>query len=469
MESLAVSPQPAPTQGRACGTRVLKFGGSSVADAAAMRRAAAIVDAARPAAPLVVLSAMGKTTDALFAAARAAASGDLATALAGRDELRRRHLAAADDLFAGAPPPLLVAALDGELGRLSELLNGVAMLRELTPRTMDAIAATGELLSTRLFAAFVGGEWFDVRAILRTDRRFGAARPDAEALATRAAAGLAPRVGAERVVVTQGYVGAAAGDGSTTTLGRGGSDYSAALLGAALGADEVQIWTDVEGVMTADPRLVGDALPIAELSFAEAAELAAFGARVLHPATIEPAVEAGIPVTVRHTARPHGRFTTISAHGSSGRAVTAIAARSPVSVLTVTASRMLAESGFLARLFEPFARRGISIDLVATAEVAVSLTVDEGLPGDELADLIAELSTFARVEVAPRRAIAAVIGERMRSTPGIAARLFTALGDLNAEMVSMGANEINLSLVVRAEVADEAVRRLHRVIAEEAA
>jgi aspartate kinase len=325
---------------------------------------------------------------------------------------------------------------------------------------MDAIASLGERLSTRIFAAFVSGAWVDARTVLRTDNVFGEAAPQQEAIRILAAQYLKPLVGVNRIVVTQGYIGATE-EGHTTTLGRGGSDYSAALFGAALGAKEVQIWTDVEGVLTCDPRIVPEALPITELSFAEAAELAAFGAKVLHPATIQPAVEARIPVTVRHTQKPNGRFTTISAEVSTGRPITALASRGPITVLTVSSTRMLAQSGFLARLFEVFGRRGVSVDLIATAEVSVSLTVEADVP---LKPLIQELSAFAKVEVHEGRAIIAAVGERLKSTPGLGALLLGALGDINVEMISMGGNEINLSIVVKVESTNEALRRLHRVL-----
>jgi aspartate kinase len=250
-------------------------------------------------------------------------------------------------------------------------------------------------------------------------------------------------LGAGRAVVTQGYIGATA-EGLTTTLGRGGSDYSAALFGAALGAAEVQIWTDVEGVLTCDPRLVPEAQPIAELSFAEAAELAAFGAKVLHPATIQPAVEADIPVTVRHTQRPEGAFTTITGRVATGRPITALATRGGLTVLTVSSTRMLHQPGFLAKLFDVFARHRVSVDLIATAEVSVR--------------------AFATVSVVRERALVAVVGERLKATPGLAGKLFGALGDLNVEMISMGANEINLSLVVAASDAPRALAQLHRVL-----
>jgi len=439
---------------------VLKFGGSSVADATCMRQVAALVKAALPKAPLVVLSAMGKTTNGLFEAARAAEAGDLAVAMERQRALMAAHRKAAIELFDDAVPEALDTALTELFGELELLLRGVALLRELSPRSMDAIASLGERLSTRIFAAFVGGAWVDARTVLRTDAVFGEAVPDQKAIRTLALQHMQPLLGAGRVVVTQGYIGATE-DGLTTTLGRGGSDYSAALFGAALGAKEVQIWTDVEGVLTCDPRIVPDALPIPELSFAEAAELAAFGAKVLHPATIQPAVEARIPVTVRHTQKPEGRFTTISAEVRTGRPITALASRGPVTVLTVSSTRMLAQSGFLARLFEVFGRRGVSVDLVATAEVSVSLTVEADIP---LQALMQDLAAFATVEVHDKRAIIAAVGERLKSTPGLGAQLLTALGDINVEMISMGANEINLSLVVKQAQEAEALRRMHRVL-----
>ena len=444
---------------------VMKFGGSSVADAACMRQVEALVRAALPEAPLVVLSAMGKTTNALFEAAHAAEAGDLPAAMERQRGIMAAHRRVTEALFAGAVPESLDTALTEHFGELELLLRGVALLRELSPRSLDAIASLGERLSTRIFSEQIGGAWVDARTVVRTDGTFGEAQPDPVALRGLAARHIAPHLGPGRAVVTQGYIGATE-DGLTTTLGRGGSDYSAALFGAALGASEVQIWTDVEGVLTCDPRIAPEALPIPELSFAEAAELAAFGAKVLHPATIQPAVEARIPVTVRHTWKPEGRFTTISAEVRTGRPITALASRGPVTVLTVSSSRMLAQSGFLARLFEVFGRRGVSVDLVATAEVSVSLTVEADVP---LKPLLQELSAFAMVSVNEGRAIIAAVGERLKSTPGLGARLLTALGEINVEMISMGANEINLSLVVRQEEADQALRRLHRVLTGEAA
>ena len=443
---------------------VLKFGGSSVADAPCMREVAALARQALARGPLVVLSATAGSTDQLFEAAAKAQDGDLSGALALHRDLFQRHRDLARQLFPEGEPEALDQALVELSSELDLLLRGVALLHELSPRSMDAIASIGERLCTRIFAAHLGATWVDARGILRTDATFGAAQPLARELKALALERLAPLVGPGRVVVTQGYIGATA-QGLTTTLGRGGSDFSAALFGAALGAEDIQIWTDVEGVLTCDPRVVPEAQPIAELSFAEAAELAAFGAKVLHPATIQPAVEAGIPVTVRHTRRPQGRFTTITAAVRTGRPVTALAQRGPVTILTVTSAHMLNQSGFLARLFEAFARHRISVDLIATAEVSVSLTVEADA---DLDGLLAELSAFATVGLARNRTIVAVVGERLKCTPGVTGRCFGALRDLNVEMISMGANEINLSIVVQAEDAPQALRNLHAALFEAA-
>ena len=446
---------------------VLKFGGSSVADAACMKRVAEIAKAALDRSPVVVLSAMGKTTDALFAAAQIAERGDTEGSLGALRDVVARHRQACSELWGRETPGDLETFIEAAATQIDMLLRGVSLLRELSARSRDAIVSFGEGLSSQILAAFLHSEgvptsWLDVRRVMLTDARFGGAEPQTSEIARLAKTDLVPLMGPGRVVVTQGYVGATK-DGITTTLGRGGSDYSASILGAAIGAEEVQIWTDVEGILTADPRMVPEASPILDLSFREAAELAAFGARVLHPATIQPAVEADIPVTVRHTLRPFGKFSTITAKGGSGspRPATAIASRSPIQVITIESTRMLAQSGFLARIFEVFGRLGTSVDVVATAEVSVSLTVEASAPVEAIQK---ELSAFARVSIAPDRALVALVGERLKHTPGLAARVFGALSAINVEMISMGSNEINLSLVVERREEAAAVRLLHQAL-----
>ena len=441
---------------------VMKFGGSSVATAARLRQVAELVLAARAQQPCVVLSAMDKTTDALFAAANAALRGDLEQALGGIDSV----LALADNALVEllTAPDATRRSLLRMHADLQTLLRGVALLRELTPRTRDAIVAHGERIATTVFTALLQEReaavaHVDARLVVRTDEAHGAAAPQRPLLRELAAVHLLPPLRDGRIVVTQGYVGATAA-GATTTLGRGGSDWSAALLGEALGASEVQIWTDVEGVLTADPRIVPGARPILSLSPAEAAELAAFGAKVLHPATIQPAVEAGIPVTVRHTQRPHGSFTTIDPRRTAvaRNGLAALATRGPVTVLTMTSTRMLAASGYLARLFSAFGELGICVDLVVTAEVAVSCTVEPDAP---LEQLVQALRGLARVEILRERAIVCGVGEGLRSTPHVVERACRALGTITPELIGFGGNERNLSFVVRHSEAPAAMQRLH--------
>ncbi len=446
---------------------VLKFGGSSVADAACVRRVAEIVKEAASRSPVVVLSAMGRTTDALFEAAQAAERGETEAALKALREIVAKHKKACAELWEGEPPVDLQQFIEALSTQIDMLLRGVALLRELSTRSRDAIVSFGELLSSQIVAAYlhsrgVPAAWLDVRRVMRTDACFGGAEPQTSEIATLAQTELLPLMGPGRIVVTQGYIGATK-DGITTTLGRGGSDYSASLLGAAMHAEEVQIWTDVEGILTADPRMVPEAVPVLELSFREGAELAAFGAKVLHPATIQPAVDADIPVTVRHTMRPEGKFSTITARGGAGskRPATAIASRSPIQVITIESTRMLAQSGFLARIFDVFGRLGVSVDVVATAEVSVSLTVEANAP---IAAIKKELGAFAHVSVASDRALVALVGERLKHTPGLAARVFGAIASINVEMISMGSNEINLSLVVERKDEVAAVRLLHKAL-----
>ncbi len=443
---------------------VMKFGGSSVADAPRLANVAGLVraDHEEGRGTLVVLSALGGATDALIKAGKSAARGEEAEALGLFEALLQRHLQTSRDLLGPRLPALVEEALEAARKDILPILRGAALLKELPARSADLIAGRGELLSSALLAAYLdqaspGAAWVDARQVVKTDSRFGQARPDAQAIKAAAAARLLPLLGEGQIVVTQGYIGSDPYQ-TPTTLGRGGSDYSASLLGAAVEAQEIQIWTDVEGVLTGDPRVVPEARPVEVLGYDEAAELAAFGAKVLHPATILPAVELGIPVTVRNSLLPQGRFTTISKEGTRGRAVTALASRGPITVLSIRSPGMLGGSGFLARIFEVFGRLGVSVDLVSTSEVTVSVTVDEGAP---LEALRKELSTFSEVRVEEDRAVVALVGDALRRTPGIAGRALASLGNINVEMISLGASEINLSLVVGRAVAPEAQRLLH--------
>jgi len=445
---------------------VMKFGGSSLATAARMQQVADLVVRSAKT-PCVVLSAMGDTTNQLFAVAEAAGAGNHEDAIAKVAKLFESTQVVIDALLR---TPETVAKPFAQLRADVELLvRGItrdasqSVPRERTARTRDALVAHGERIATLLLTEHLrelGQQVLpvDARDVMITNNNYGRAKPNRGAILQRTHQNIGPHIARGVIVVTQGYVGAAP-DGSTTTLGRGGSDWSAALLCAALLGDELQIWTDVEGVLTADPRIVAEAQPIAQLTPEEAAELAAFGARVLHPSTIQPVVDKGIPVTVRHTMRPDGLFTRIDREGTGpARGIAALASRGPITVLTMTSRRMLDASGYLARLFAAFGELDIPIDLVTTAEVSVACTVEADAP---IQQLIAALDGQAHVEVTTDCAIVAAIGDGLQHTDRVLERACRALYPIKPLMVSFGGNSRNLSFVVRSIEQNAALRRLH--------
>jgi aspartate kinase len=320
-----------------------------------------------------------------------------------------------------------------------------------------------EIVAAALLARGVPAHAVDAREVLVTDEGFGRAAPDLEATGARARARLPPLLEQGCVPLLPGFIGAA-GNGVTTTLGRGGSDWSASLFGSVLGAEEIQIWTDVDGMMTVDPRLVSSARVIPEVSFAEAAELAYFGAKVLHPATIRPAVERGIPVVVLNTLNPAAPGTRITqtapAHEGEPRA---IATKKGITVVMISQPRMLFAYGFLARVFEVFNRQRTPVDLIATSEVSVSLTIDNAERLDAIRKDLAELGEVQALE---RMAIVSVVGRGFTRRSGLAGRLFSALSEVNIVMISFGASDVNVSFVVAEQDADAAVRTLHRAFFE---
>ena len=445
------------------GTIVMKFGGKAVADSAAILEVAARArEAVGQNSVLVVVSAMSGVTDSLFLAAKAAEGADLSVAKRVCADLRSRHLAAARELSPGVSSPGVSspgaeAEIESIISALDSRLQGVRLVGELSDRNMDEIAAAGERLSSILVALALEAPCMDARTLLRTDSRFGRAKADESATARQVTERLLPLLKPGRIAVTQGYIGSDS-LGSTTTLGRGGSDYSASLFGAALRASEIRIWTDAEGILTGDPQIVPGARTVDVLGCEEASELVAYGARILHPATIRPALEAGIPVTVRSMKKPHGKFTTIRPESSSGKAVVAIAMRRDVAVISVRQALMMEQSGFLARLFAAFGRLGVSVDLVSTSEICVSVSLNMGAPLEKLASELAELGT---VDIMKDRAVIAIVGDMLKETPPLLRKTFNALGDVDIDMLSMGANDINLSIVLKAGEADEALRRLH--------
>jgi aspartate kinase len=445
---------------------VLKFGGTSVEDATAFERVAAIVRAHGGPRPVVVVSAMSRVTDALFGAAETAAGGAAGQALAALRPHLERHRRVADGLLAPAAAARFLAVLEQAESRLGSLLERVASEPPARPALRDEISAHGELLSSQLLAEVFAARglrsrWVDARACILTDEQHGAAAPLFAETEARTRALLSPVLEDGVVPVLGGYIAAAA-TGATTTLGRGGSDYSAALVGAAVAAAEIQIWTDVSGVLTADPRLVRLARTIARLSYAEAAELAYFGAKVLHPSTMHPAMERQIPVRICNSHAPEEPGTLVTAEADIWpERVKAIAHKTGITIVQVTSARMLGAYGFLRALFEVFDRHRTVVDVVSTSEVSVSLSVEDDTA---LEPIVEELRRFGEVSVEPHRAIVCVVGEGLRATPGIAARVFQTISDINVLLVSQGASRVNLTFVVDESQVGDAVVRLHEAL-----
>lgn len=441
---------------------VIKFGGTSVGDADAITRAGEIVRGRLVARPLVVVSAMSGVTNALLALAEQAARGHLVGALSAVSALRQRHLDAVGALVPGADGADLAADVSASFDELARLAEALSVFGYLTPRTLDAIAAQGELLSAPVVAGAlrargVDAEVVDPRQLMITDDTFGRAEPQPEAIAEAARERVLPLLREGRLPVTGGFVGATR-DGITTTLGRGGSDYSASLLGAALQADAIEIWTDVDGMLTADPRVVPHARLIERIRFDEASELASFGAKVLHPSTITPAVRRGIPVYVYNSRRPDGTGTLITADAPR-RAVSAVAAKHETTVLKLRSARMLLAHGYLRNVFDVFHRHNTSVDVIATSEVSLSVTLDDATRLDAL---LADLRAFGDVSVERGRGIVAVVGAGLTDDPSALARAFAALGEgVRVHMATVSATGINLTLVLDAEQVGPAMRRLH--------
>ena len=449
---------------------ILKFGGTSVEDARAFVRVAQIIGYAHQhARPIVVVvSAMSRVTNALVASVQAAVEGDSATGARDLDEHFERHSAVAAELLKSENRDAVTQAVATARREIPELLDSLAARRMPQSFLQDVILSYGERLSATLLAAVLRehglrARYVDARRLIITDDQHGAASPLMEETANRTRSEVGPLIRAGEIPVLGGFIGATL-NGATTTLGRGGSDYSAAIVGASLSAQEIQIWTDVSGVLTADPRVVAQARTVSRMSYAEAAELAYFGAKVLHPKTIQPATEQGIPVRICNSRAPDELGTLVDSEaGSASGTVKAIAYKTGVTVLQVTSARMLGAYGFLRALFEVFERHRTVVDVVTTSEVSVSLTLDET---SALAAILVELREICTVEVETNRAILCVVGEGMRGTNGLAGKIFSTISDINVSLISLGASSINLTFVVDEARAHETVRRLHRVFFE---
>jgi aspartate kinase len=447
----------------------MKFGGTSVEDASAFDRVAGIVVEHVDRQPVVVVSAMSRVTDGLLASVQTAAGkADAAGALAALEVHFERHRAVARSLLKTEATTAFESLLDRSRTEIADLLQTLASRLMPRPPLQDVVVSYGERLAAALLAAVlrergVAAQYVDARRCIVTDEEHGRAHPLLAETSQRTREQLVPLIEAGTIPVLGGFIGAST-DGATTTLGRGGSDYTAALVGAALDAREVQIWTDVNGVLTADPRVVKEARTIPRLSYAEAAELAYFGAKVLHPKTIQPAVERSIPVRICSSRAPAEPGTIVGAETEAApRTVKSIAHKTGVTTVQITSARMLGAYGFLHALFEVFNRHRTAVDVVTTSEVSVSLSLDDT---SNLPSIIKELEQLGTVQVEPNRAIICVVGEGLRGTPGIAARVFSTISDINVSLISQGASSINLTFIVDEARANETVARLHKAFFE---
>jgi aspartate kinase len=447
---------------------VMKFGGTSVADADAMTRVVNIVrrqwesqpKGSPP--PVVVVSALSKVTDGLLRAADFARAGDGQQAVALIMELAERHAAIARTLMSSQRAEPLVKALVEDFAKLGGQVGAMSIGKRVTPANQDHIVAMGELASSRVVAAAFEEQglpavWVDSREVLVTDAEHTVAVPDMDATCRNAQNVLAPITAAQQIPVLGGFI-AETKDGVTTTLGRGGSDYSAAIFGACLDVGEIQIWTDVDGMLTADPRIVPSPRVVPHLSFAEASELAYFGAKVLHPATILPAVSKNIPVRILNSRQPANPGTLITAESSRERHMAALACKREVTVIDITSTRMFMAHGFLRRLFEVFERFRTAVDVVTTSEVSVSVTVDDMR---KLDDIVKDLRAFSEVEVEPKMAIVSVVGDRLHDDPDVFAQAIVALKGIPLRLVSQASSRRTFTFVLDYTRVPDAMTKLH--------
>jgi aspartate kinase len=447
---------------------IMKFGGTSVEDANAVRNAAQIVKTAVNSRPVVVVSAIGGFTNSLIASVDKAVQGDARAASKSLEADFERHLAIGNELLQTERRVAFVAAVGDARAKIRQLHKIIAAHPVTSPPLQDEILSYGEHLSSQLVTAVlceagVAALHVDARRCIKTDDNYGSATPQAKT-SEHVKKELQPLIESNKVPVLGGFIGST-DKGATTTLGRGGSDYTAAIVGASLAAREIQIWTDVSGVLTADPRVVPEAQTIAVLSYQEAAELAYFGAKVLHPKTIQPAIDKNIPVRVCNSRAPHDTGTLIVAESeATPQTIKAIAHKNGITTVQVTSARMLGAYGFLRALFAIFDRHHTAVDVVTTSEVSVSLSIDDART---LPTLIPDLEQLGTVEIEENRTIISVVGEGLRNTPGIAARVFSVIREINVSMISVGASSVNLTFMVDEAHAAEAITRLHRVCFED--
>ena len=442
---------------------VMKFGGTSVKDAEAFARVVDIVGDQTDDMPIVVTSAMARVTDALLDSFETAKKGDSGAAFSALNEHFVRHEEVASELLDAPRKTAFLAELNLAKEELSDLLMRVE--RRSLPLQMlrDAIVSYGEQLSSRLLAEAcmardLNARQIDARRIIVTDDEYGSAKPIWDETERFIQLELNSLLADGEIPIMGGFI-AASRSGETTTLGRGGSDYSAALVGAALNAREIQIWTDVTGVLTCDPRVCAEARTIEVLSYSEAAELAYFGAKVLHPKTIQPAVDHEIPVRVCNSHKPKEKGTMVLAEsGTAPNKIKSIAHKTGISILRISSARMLGSYGFMSALFQVFERFRTVIDVISTSEVSVALTLDNT---DSLEKIVTELERLGDVEVEHNYAVVCIVGEGLRATSGLASKIFSTIEDINISLISHGASSVNLTFVVKEDQVESAITKLH--------
>ena len=447
----------------------MKFGGTSVADADALENVARIVASSVRSVPVVVVSAMSGVTDSLLNSTVIASQARCDDAIASLNKTFERHIVTAREILSRDAANTYAKYVNRAEDQIAYFLKLIDSQLAQFQAVQDAVLSFGETLSSLLLASLLNERGvpaiqLDARECIITDDNHGAASPLMNETSEATRSRFLSRVETGMVPVMGGFIGSNL-KGQTTTLGRGGSDYTAAIVGAALSAREIQIWTDVTGVLTADPRVVPEAQTVERLSYGEAAELAYFGAKVLHPKTIQPAIEDRIPVRICNSRAPEETGTLVCAQTeTTPRTVKAIAHKTGVTTVQITSARMLGAYGFLRALFEVFEKHQTVVDVVTTSEVSVSLSLDDA---SSLPAIVADLEKLGTVRVEKGRAIICVVGEGLRGTPGIAARVFSTISDINVTLISQGASSVNFTFAIEEERVNEAVTRLHEAFFEE--
>lgn len=444
---------------------VSKFGGTSMGDADCMKRSAEVAFSQKS--KLVVVSATSGTTNDLIELAQTAEKSTWENAQLILTKIKGKHLKIARDL---EMDPEIMDNLNLLFEELESMSRGIHLLKDCSLKALDSIQSIGERLSSHLFCEAMNfvlrkekskqkAIWLDARDVLITDNQFSKARPLTAEIKVLCREHLSVVKHTDSIFVTQGFIGKTK-DGMTTTLGRGGSDYSAAILAEGLGADILEIWTDVAGIATTDPRLCKDARAIAEISFKEASELATFGAKILHPATLLPAIRSDIPVFVGSSFNPELGGTWVKKDVDETPLVRAMALRKKQILVTLSTPEMLYSHGFLYQIFKVFNDHKVSIDAITTSEISVSLTLDDSTLLNR--ELIIDLEAFAAVQVEDNLALISLIGNNINHTPGLAKKIFETIPDINVRMICLGASKHNFCFMIQDSSGPEVINRLHK-------